>query len=256
MQHRRTLMVILCILGLTTGCTTSPYRTPKDPALLGLPVYMYPAADSAHPPKAVVFFFGNDVGFWGPHRDLSAALARQQFAVAGFDFRGVLSALPDSGCEREEAWSERIQGIIARSRHELGGDSVPLIIAGHSLGAELAIWTAAYARPRGAVGVLAISPGSRSHLRVSLSDVTMTSEPTGPGSFSVADAVRAVPNAERIAIVRGVSDRYRFADSSLLSAGAPRARKFSVWFAGHSMRSLLASLPVVMRAADWLVKAH
>lgn len=37
-----------------------------------------------------------------------------------------------------------IEPIIAHSRHELGGDAVPLIIAGHSLGAEIAIWTAAY----------------------------------------------------------------------------------------------------------------
>jgi pimeloyl-ACP methyl ester carboxylesterase len=148
---------------------------------------------------------------------------------------------------------QAIRPLIARARHELGGDSVPVIIAGHSLGAEVAIWTAAYAKPAGAAAVLAMSPGSRSHLRVSLSDIMNGPEPTGPGSFAVAQAIMAVPHDERIAIIRGTRDGYIFADSLLLAAGCDRIQRFQVPFAGHSLKRLATSSFETKRALDWLL---
>jgi pimeloyl-ACP methyl ester carboxylesterase len=217
------------------------------------PVFLYGPADTTRPPRAVVFFFGNDIGFWKPHRQLATALAESQYAVAGFDMRSLLHALPAPRPARDSAFAAALDPLIAAARRELGSDSVPLIIAGHSLGAEIAIWTAARLCPPGTIGVLALSPGSRSHLRVSLSDIMNGPEPTGSESFSVAEAIAAVPPDERVAIIRGTRDDYARADSALLAAGEARIARFSVPFAGHSLKQVATSRFVVRRALEWLL---
>lgn len=237
------------------ACTTAnqPPRIARDRGLRDLPLFLYPAADTSRPPRAVIFFFGNDIGFWKPHRQLAASLASSQYAVAGFDMRQLLSELPGRRPARDSAFAVTIDLIIARARHELGGDSAPVIVAGHSLGAEVALWTAAYARPAGATGVLALSPGSRSHLRVSISDMMNGPEPTGPESFSVAEAIAAVPPRERIAVIRGTRDGFARADPALLAAGAPRIDRFSIPLAGHSLKRLVTASFQTRRALEWLL---
>ena len=237
------------------GCSSAarPTRVARDPVLRDQSLFLYAAADTTRPPRAVIFFFGNDIGFWRPHRQLAASLARAQYAVAGLDVRPMFHALPDPRGARDSAFAVAIEPVIARARHELGGDSLPLIIAGHSLGAEVAIWTAAHACRGGVAAVLALSPGARSHLRVSLSDIMNGPEPTGTESFSVADAIADVPRGERIAIVRGGRDKYARADSALLAAGGDRIERFSVPFAGHSLKNLTMSSFETRRALDWLL---
>ncbi len=225
-----------------------------DPVLQRAEVAIYPARNVRRDPDAVVFFLGNDVGFWGPHRELAAALRYRRIAVAGLDITSILAALPEVDSLRGKAWLDQVLPLIDRSRRELGAGRAPVIIAGHSLGAEIALWTAAYGRPAGVVGVLLLSPGSRSHLRVTLSDRTMSSEPEGPGSFSVADAMHALPANEFVSIVRGSRDKYAVADSALRIAGGDRVRLFGVPFSGHSLLFLTLSLPVVSRAIDWIVE--
>lgn len=238
------------------GCQGNdpPTRIARDPSLRGEPVFLYEAADTTRAPRAVIFFFGNDIGFWRPHRQLAASLARSQFAVAGFDMRPLLHSLPARGPTRDSAFIAAIEPIIARARHELGADSTPLIIAGHSLGAEIAIWTAAHTCQPGVAGVLAMSPGSRSHLRISVSDVMNGPEPTEPGSFSVADAIGDVPNDERIAVVRGTKDKFASADPALMAAGGGRIERFSVLLAGHSLKGLTMAGFETHRAVDWLLE--
>jgi pimeloyl-ACP methyl ester carboxylesterase len=230
-----------------------PTRITVDPVLRHEPVFLYGATDTTRLPRAVVFFFGNDIGFWRPHRQLAASLAAAQYAVAGFDMRPLLHGLPDREPARDSAFAAAVEPLITRARHELGGDSVPLIIAGHSLGAEVAIWTAAHACPPGTTGVLAMSPGSRSHLRVSLSDIMNGPEPTGPESFSVAAAIAAIPPDERIAVIRGTRDDYARADPALIAAGGARIQRFSVPFAGHSLKRLATAGFETRRALDWLL---
>jgi pimeloyl-ACP methyl ester carboxylesterase len=254
-QNRRVLLHLATVALAACVETNRPTVVARDPVLRAEPVFLYSAADSTRPPRAVVFFFGNDIGFWRPHRLLASSLAESQYAVAGFDMRSLLHSLPDKRLARDSVFAARIEPLIARARHELGGDSVPLIIAGHSLGAEVAIWTAAYACPAGAVGVLALSPGSRSHLRVSISDIMNGPEPTGPESFSVADAIAAIPAEERIAIVRGTRDDYARADSALLAAGDDRVQRFSVPFAGHSLKAIATASFETRRALAWLTQA-
>jgi pimeloyl-ACP methyl ester carboxylesterase len=238
-----------------SGCVhdDAPTHVPRDPALRNAPVFLYDVGDVTRPTRAVIVFFGNDIGFWRPHRQLAASLARSQYAVAGLDIRPLLGGLPDREPVRDSVFARTIDRMIGRVRRELGGDSIPLIIAGHSLGAEIAIWTAAHARPSGAVGVLALSPGSRSHLRVSVADIMNGPEPTGPESFAVADAIAAVPCGERIAIVRGTRDRFVAADSALLATGGGRITRFSIPFAGHSLKRLATASFETRRALDWLL---
>ena len=238
-----------------SGCggADQPTRVTRDPLLRTQPVFLYGAADTTRPPRALIFFFGNDIGFWQPHRRLAASLAQSQYAVAGFDMRPLLRSLPDRGPIRDSAFIAAIEPIIARSRHELGADSAPLIIAGHSLGAEVAIWTAAHTCEPDVAGVLALSPGSRSHLRVSVSDIMNGPEPTEPGSFAVADAIGEVPGDERIAVIRGTKDKLTRSDPALMAAGGDRIERFSVLLAGHSLKGLTMAGFETHRAVDWLL---
>ena len=250
---RTTLAVVVAVAVAGCGGAERPTRVARDPMLRAQPVFLYAAADTTRPPRALIFFFGNDIGFWKPHRQLAASLARSQLAVAGFDMRPLLRSLPARGATRDSAFMATIEPIIARSRHELGADAAPLIIAGHSLGAEIAIWTAAHTCEPDVAGVLAMSPGSRSHLRVSMSDIMNGPEPTEAGSFAVAEAIADVPSDERIAVIRGTKDKLTRADPTLMAAGTDRIERFSVLLAGHSLKGLTMAAFETHRAVDWLL---
>lgn len=250
-------------LASLAGCAAPhPGLVPRDPALRDASARLYPAADSTRPPRAVVFFFGNDVGFWLPHQQLAWSLSREQYAVAGFDIRRFLASLPDDLKGRDSVAVVRLTQYIAAARAELAtaqgtgtaaSPPIPLVLAGHSIGSEIALWTAAHVPLDGMVGVLAMSPGNRSHLRISASDLLMTTEPTGPGSFSVAEQVALVRTRARVAIVRGQRDKLADADPALLAAGGMMARRWVVPFSGHSLKSTLVGARYVFRALDWLL---
>ena len=246
--------VLALILVATAGCSgPGPTYVPRDPELKKLPLFFYPTA-TLSAARAMVFFFGNDVGFWSPHQELAAYLSRQGYSAVGFDLRSFLADLPDTPPQRDSAFRARILPIIARARHEIGADSLPLIIFGHSLGSEIGIWTAAFAKPPGVVGVVAMSPGLSSHLRISASDLLNGPEPQGEGSFSVPSVVKAMDPGIRIAIVRGSHDKYRYADSALTAAGGARIHVFVVPFAGHSLKRILVAKPIVRHAMEWLLE--
>jgi pimeloyl-ACP methyl ester carboxylesterase len=219
-----------------------------------MPVYFYPSR-LAGPARAVVFFFGNDVGFWTPHQDLAEYLSGLGYSVVGFDMRHFLANLPEQPAQRDSAFDTRIIPLIASARHEIHADSLPLIIAGHSLGAEVAIWTAAFAHPPEMVGVVAMSPGLRSHLEVSASDLLNADEPTGPASFSVPETLHSIAPAVRVAIVRGSHDKYRYADSALIAAGGNRIHSYIVPFASHSLKRIIVAKPVMREALHWLLES-
>jgi hypothetical protein len=101
-------------------------------------------------------------------------------------------------------------------------------------------------------GVLALAPGERGHLRVTLADRT-DREPHEPGSFDVGRQAALLAPGVRVALVRGAHDRLRRADLRIELAGGGRLRRFIVPFAGHSLRRLAIAGPVIDDAADWLV---
>ncbi|MFN8668490.1 MAG: hypothetical protein U0164_15030 [Gemmatimonadaceae bacterium] len=273
-----------CAAGVAVGCNSPhPGLVPHDALLRDAPVTLYPAADRTKPPRAIIFFFGNDVGFWQPHQALAWSLRGEQFAVAGFDMRRFLRALPEDAKARDSVAAARLWRYIEAARRELAGAppsaaprsaaprsaaplsaateptlaasprSVPLILAGHSIGSEVALWAAAHLPLDHLDGVLAMSPGNRSHLAISASDLLMTSEPTGPGSFSVAEQVSALGARVRVAIVRGGRDKLADADPALLAAGGAMARRWVVPFSGHSLKSQLLGPHFVLDALDWLL---
>lgn len=228
----------------------APY-TPLDPALRAFPLFFYPSVDSSAPIRAFVFFVGNDIGFWGAHQKLAKRLAGAGYDVVGFDTKAFFDRLPEDTLARASAYGDSVTAMIARARHELRADSLPVVLGGHSLGAELAAWIAVHAPPPGLQGVLLIGPRPRGHLRATLADITNSGLPTEPGSFAVAGEIAALPSGVRVAIVRGTDDRFRSGDSDLLKAGGARIDKWSVPWGGHSMSNILLAGPFVERALAW-----
>lgn len=258
--HRRltspAIKALLALFALTFagGCAQahSTYR-PRDPRLLNEPLYFYPARTGTDKPKAGIFFLGNDLGFWGPHQKLAERLAGHGYAVVGFDVKKFLDRYPDSPALRDSAMVHEVPLLMKRSLHELGADARPIVIAGHSFGADLALWTEANARPSGVVGVLALGPTKRDHPTVTLRDEMNSGEPTEPGSFSVADQIRNTPSNVRIALMRGASDKERTSDRAFIDAGGSRMSYTIIPFASHSLKSLIIVGPMIEHALDDLL---
>ena len=248
------MKLIACFAFFLAGCAPahSAYR-PRDPELQREPLYFYPDVAGARRPKAGVFFLGNDLGFWEPHQKLAQRLAAHGYAVVGFDVKQFLDRFPDSAQLRDSVLLHDVPPLIQRSMHELGADSAPLIIAGHSFGADLALWTEANAHLPGVVGVLALGPTRRDHPTVTLRDQANLGEPTEPGSFAVDEQIRNTPGNVRIALLRGASDKERKSDPSFISAGGRRLTYTVIPFASHSLKSLIIAGPMIERALDRLV---
>ena len=98
-----------------------------------------------------------------------------------------------------------------------------------------------------------MSPGLRTHLRISASDLLNGPEPEGPGSFSVPLTLREIQPAIRVAIVRGDHDKYRYADSALVVSGGNRVHLYMVPFASHSLKRIIVAKPVMRQALDWVL---
>jgi pimeloyl-ACP methyl ester carboxylesterase len=256
----RQLLVALCSAALLIAALGACFRpspapyTPRDPALAGFPLFFYPSADASAPAKAFVFFVGNDIGFWGAHQDLAKRLAGAGYDVVGLDVKVFFARLPDDAATRAKLFGDSVALMIALARRELGADSIPVVVGGHSLGAEVASWIAVHAPPGRLEGLLLISSRGRGHLRATLSDVANRSAPTEPGSYSVAEDIAALPASVRVAIVRGTDDRFRATDADLLRAGGGRIDKWSVPWGGHSMSNILLAGPFVERALAWTLR--
>ena len=231
-----------------------PNHPVRDAVLARMGVTMY--TPTGAPARAFVVFFGNDVGFWRPHRQLAADLADDGYAVVGVDIRPLFASLPDRSPQRDSACAATIGDLVARSRRELSLATAPVVVGGHSLGGELALWTGAHVPLDRLAGILSLAPGARSHLRVAPSDL-LGRDPTGSDSFALADVMRAL--GERgipVAIVRGASDKLGGADSLLLASGGPEARRFEIAFAGHSLRRLVIARHTIESALQWLLSGE
>jgi len=244
----------LCVVFVAASACSSakPTYVPRDPTLRTLPLYFYPSTTS-NAPKAILFFFGNDVGFWESHERLALRLADRGYDVVGFDIKQYLSKLPDDAAVRARTFQRQIVPLIARSAAELHADTLPLVIGGHSFGASLAIWTAAHTHPAHLAGVLAMAPTLRSHFFITASDLANLHEPTEPGSFGIADVVRSIPPSVRIALVRGAHDKRLAGDSAIRVAGGPRLDYTEIPLSGHSLKALTLAGPMIGNAMDWII---
>ncbi len=203
-------------------------------------------------PKALIIFMGNDVGFWEPHQELAARLANAGYAVAGLDIREYLSHLPSGEPRRDSVFRDSIVPLIAAIHHEIG-DSLPLILGGHSFGAEVAFWIAREVEPPGLKGILAMSPRGSGHLFVTPMDLA-NEEAHGVGAWSTIDAAHVIDPQVRIAIIRGSKDQFAMHDSAFSAAGGARLHVYSVPFAAHSLKKLLIAGPIIERAVNNLLE--
>ena len=239
---------------LASACVARGHVTdyqPRDTGLRAQPLYWYPARVSGQP-KAFVVFFGNDVAFWGPHQNLSWSLSGDGFAVVGVDLRKWLDELPRSEPQRDSAFAVAMPQLIDRVRREMHGENLPLILAGHSFGAELAFWIAQHTPPPRLAGILALNPRSTGHLYIEAGDL-LNHEASGPWTFSTVDAVRHISPSVRIAIVRGERDPFAKHDPEFVSAGGDRLKLYPIKWASHSLQKLIIAGPIVEHAADGLV---
>ena len=247
---RMLLAGALLALAACESGPTVPY-VPRDASLRQEPVLFYPAR-TRHP-RAFVFFLGNDVGFWKPHEELAWRLAENGYSVVGLDVKQFLARMPEAEPARDSTFAASIGPLIARARAELGADSLPVIIGGHSFGAEVAFWIALHRAPPKLAGVLALSPRSTGHLVVTPFDL-MNREASGPWSFSTIRATAEIAPNVRIALVRGAGDKFRSHDAAFLASGGTRLRYFTVPFAGHSLRKLLIAGPIIEHAVEFLIE--
>lgn len=234
------------------ACSSGPQTTyvPRDPGLRDQPLYFYPVREA--PARAFIFFLGNDVGFWKPHQELAWRLSKEGYDVVGIDIKKYLARLPEGEPQRDSSFAASMPPLIARVRHEMSADSLPMIVGGHSFGAELAFWIAWKEPPPRLAGVLALSPRSSGHFVVTPFDL-MNYEASGPWSFSTIEAAAKIAPTIRIAIVRGASDKFRKHDSAFVAAGGARLRRYRVPFAGHSLQKLIIAGPIVEHAVEFLL---
>lgn len=249
--------VVLALLGISWEIfwprpIARPDYVPRVAGLRRPEFFVYPP--TARSIRGTIVFFGNDVGFWQPHQRLADFLASEGYAVVGYDLRDLLKSNPGAPePERDSLIGGEISNVMAESLEEFHSAHLPLFLMGHSLGAEVAIWTASHVRSPAIVGVIAMAPGGRGHLRITAADFLSSALPTGPESFSMADLVKVLPAGVRIALVRGASDGYRSADPGIVAAGNGRVKEFSIPFAGHSLKKILIARYVVENALEWAV---
>lgn len=224
--------------------------TPSDSTLRASWLYFYPNQVGSET-RAILFLLSNDVAFREGHQDLAWRLAGEGYTVVGIDVRRFLGTLPSPEPQRDSAFGAAITSLIARARHELHADSLPVILGGHSFGAELAFWTAWHDPPRRLIGVLSLNSRSTGHLFITAADY-LNHEASGEWSFSAIEAAAKIDPKVRIALVRGANDPFRGHDPAFMSAGGARLRRFEIPLTGHGLNTMLVAGPYISRAMRFL----
>lgn len=224
---------------------------PVDPVLRQPWLYFYPSRTTT-PAVGVILFVGNDIAFRAPHQDLAWRLSGDGYGVIGLDVRAFLSTLPESEPQRDSTFGVEIAKLMVRARHELHADSLPMIVGGHSFGAEVALWIARYQPPPRLVGVLELNISGSGHLFITAADLLM-SEASGPDSFSTLTLTATLAPQLRIALVRGANDPFRHHDIDFVRVGGARLRRFEVPLAGHGLKSMIVAGPIISKAVRFLM---
>lgn len=230
---------------------------PHDPALRQQGLYFFVPERGQPPARVLVLFLGNDIGFWAAHEELAADLAAHGYAVVGYDVRPLIDSLPgastpEAAAQRAQIFSTRVDSLLVASRRELGMVDAPVVLVGHSFGAELAVWLAQRLSIPHLKGVVAIAPAARGHLAITARDLANIGSPREPGSFSVAQTVAMLHPDLRVALVRGSHDRMRRVDSAIVAAGGTRLRYWIIPLASHSLKRVVVARYAVRSAVDWV----
>jgi hypothetical protein len=162
------------------------------------------------------------------------------------------------------SWDSLVAGTVAEllehARHEFHDDSLPIVISGHSLGADCAAWTVAHVQIRNLAGLLMLSPTRRSHLYATVRDRAFLGEPTEPGSYAASEMIPLLPAGIPVVVMRGDNDSHNIGDRDLVRAIIMSGHATSVNMAykkiplaGHSLRSLVIVGPVIVSVLDNIV---
>jgi pimeloyl-ACP methyl ester carboxylesterase len=223
---------------------------PSDPGLRVDWLYFYPSRVGGGA-RAILFLLGNDVAFWEPHQDLAWRLSGEGYTVVGIDVRQLLETLPSDEPQRDSAFGSAMPALISRVRHELRADTMPLILGGHSFGAELSFWIAWHHPPPRLIGLLSLNSRGSGHLFITPND-WLNKEASGAWSFSTVEAAAKIDPHVRIALVRGANDPFRGHDPEFVAAGGARLQRFEIPLAGHGLKTMLVAGPFISRAMHFL----
>ena len=201
--------------------------------------------------RAVVVLLGNDVAFWEPHQDLAWRLSGEGYTVIGVDVRKFLATLPSQEPQRDSAFGTGMAVLISKARHEVHADTLPLVLGGHSFGAELAFWMAWHHPPDRLIGILSLNSRATGHLFITPGD-WLNEEASGAWSFSTIDAVKNIDPKVRIALVRGANDPFRGHDPAFVAVGGTRMKRFEIPLAGHGLKTMIVAGAYISRAMRFL----
>ena len=270
------LVIGLSIVGIFNyqmlGSTAPSTYAAQNSLLRDKSILLFTPDSGYGPSRAIIVFFGNASGFSAAHRQLAAGLAGDGYVVVGVDVRVLLANLSGDSRTREEVAALRVDSLIGSSHQEFDSwptknsrnvsdasshaPRKPMLLMGHALGAEFALWTAAHVSDESLKGVVAIAPTSHSALSVTQPANILVGNSDSTAAFSVADVVRAAVNLHpqmRVAFLRGSNDLSPAADTALLRAGGSHMRRFGVPMAGRSMRRIAFPSLIVRRSINWIL---
>ena len=158
---------------------------------------------AAKHPKGILIVATGDGGWSGQWEEpVALHAAAAGYAVGGWDCRKFADTRSFDQAKLTEAFNAAVAAV--RTRAGLAANS-PVWFTGWSTGAEWAVAVAASPdRDKHLVGILAAAPGDRSRYGISKADL-LGAEPTGPGSFALAELGPAV-HGIRIAQFAGQLD--------------------------------------------------
>ena len=188
------LLVVLVGIGVAVWWLLRPKHYPTQGTLLtsdDLPgsfsVFYFPPPE---PPARAIILIGSGDGGWSYWEEkVCQFLARENFAVVGWDTRAFAQSPYD-----HPALAKAFSAAISAAREELGEDSaqLPVIYGGWSTGAEQSVPAAASEfHDPALVGLLLVAPGGRGRFGLEKSDL-LGITPTGPGTFALGDYATAL----------------------------------------------------------------
>jgi len=208
------------------------------------------------PDAPLVIFASGDGGWFGSAVGMFETIAAGGYPVAGVSARALLRGLRGEGRQISTSHvRQAYREIIRTARSGLGlSDTRPIIIAGWSRGAALAIIVGAEHPGEPIVGVLGIGMAADEDLNVDLdSDDDTAVSPAAPGRLDTYSLSRQVTGS--VAVIQSTGDGYLPAKQARLAFGADSVsrRFFEVGANNHRFSGGEGSFRrVVVEALNWI----
>ena len=145
-------------------------------------------------PKGVIILGTGDGGWSYWEENTAKHLAQRGYAVGGWDCRRFADTRSYGHDDLVAGFRAAVVAVEARA----GVSDVPVWYGGWSTGAEQSVAAAASReRPARLVGLLLVAPGRRGRYGITTSDL-LGVEPSGPGSFALADLAPELGDEVRV----------------------------------------------------------